>query len=79
MKRFILVLPAALVSVVLLAGAALAQYPPTPGSDGGEPPGASGGTAFTGASISLGLLIVGALVVLGIAALLMSRRRAPAE
>jgi len=35
-----------------------------------------GGTAFTGASVSLGMVATVALLVVGIAALLVARRRA---
>jgi LPXTG-motif cell wall-anchored protein len=37
--------------------------------------GAGGGTAFTGANVSMGLLIVGALLVVGAGALVAGRRR----
>ena len=45
--------------------------PPVPGSTGG-------GTAFTGATISVGLLAFGALLIVGAGALLASRRRGAA-
>jgi LPXTG cell wall anchor motif len=71
--------------VVVTAGQALAQYPPStpPGGGGGGPGGPGGGgdpiggtdVAFTGTNISLGLLIVAALVVIGVGLLVVGRRR----
>jgi hypothetical protein len=68
--------------VVVSAGQALAQYPPSkppPGGGGGGPgagnaPG-GGNVAFTGTSISLGVIILVALVVLGLTLLVAGRRR----
>lgn len=70
------------ISLVVTAGAAMAQtstYPVSPdpstsveGSGGGN-----GGTAFTGASqVPLSTLVIGLLLVAGIAALVVARRRA---
>ena len=39
----------------------------------------AGGTAFTGANVSTGLLILGALVIIGLGALVAGRRRKSAE
>jgi hypothetical protein len=70
-----------LVSLVVTAGAAMAQtssYPPpvsvkgASGTDGG-----GGATAFTGSSqISVGTLMVVVLVLAGLTALFVARRRA---
>ncbi len=74
MKRIVGVLSGAAVMVIGLAGSALAQEvtespSPTTTVRGG------GGTAFTGADVSMGLVILAALVVVGIAALFVARRR----
>jgi hypothetical protein len=67
--------------VVVSAGQALAQYPPSkPPPGGGGGPGAGnapggGNVAFTGTSISLGVIILVALVVLGLTLLVAGRRR----
>jgi hypothetical protein len=79
-KRFGIAVLTGVTSVVLLAGPVLAQeYPPSkqplnpvnPGA--GTDPGQS--VAFTGANITLGMVIVAALVVVGLALLFASRRR----
>ena len=71
--------------VMVTAGQALAQYPPsTPPGGGGGGPGAGnapgGGTdvAFTGTNISLGVMILAALVVIGVFLLVAGRRRVAA-
>ena len=74
MKRIWYTIVAAIVMCVAFAGPALADYPPTPNGGQGQPP----PPAFTGASISLGLIVVGALVLVGVAALIASRRRSTA-
>jgi hypothetical protein len=60
--------------VVATATAAMAQYPPTKppttAPDAGSPP-----VAFTGANISLGMIILVALVIVGTVLLLATRRR----
>ncbi len=70
--------------VVVTAGQAFAQYPPSKppggGGGGGAPGGGTGsgtGTnvAFTGTDISLGVIILVALVVLGLLLLFAGRRR----
>ncbi len=71
--------------VVVSAGQALAQYPPAKppggggaggaGSGGGTVPGAGTDVAFTGTNISLGVIILVALVVLGLLLLFAGRRR----
>ena len=55
---------------------ALAQYPPSPG--GGQTPaepGAQGGLPFTGANVSVGLVLTAVLIVAGVALIWMARRR----
>jgi Zn-dependent alcohol dehydrogenase len=84
MKRAIGVLAIATVTVLTTAAAALAQtssYPVSPSSPTTVVKGASGtaggGTAFTGSSqIPVGTLMVVGFVVVGLAALLVARRRA---
>jgi len=73
--------------VMVTAGQALAQYPPSkpPGGGGGgggagapgggAVPGAGTDVAFTGTNISLGVIILVALVVLGLLLLFAGRRR----
>ncbi len=75
MKRLALVVTTALAVLVMAALPALADYGNTTVVHGGG----GGQTAFTGANISLGLILVGALVVSGIVALVASRRRASAS
>jgi hypothetical protein len=90
MRRILTTLAATGLTLVLFAGRAMAQYPPTTPPGGGGAPGGGGGggggggaggggggggTAFTGISLSLGLIIVGVLLVVGVAALVASRRR----
>ena len=78
-KRITGVLALGAVTVFVSASAALAQtstYPVSP-----EPStsveGTGGGTAFTGSSqVPLGALLIGVLVVAGVTALLVARRRA---
>jgi hypothetical protein len=80
MKRAAAVLSSALVTVLVTAGSALAQtdYPPSttvqPTSGATNPTG--GGTAFTGGDISFGAIAFAALLVVGVAALFVARRRA---
>ncbi|MDP9296095.1 MAG: hypothetical protein M3O88_05300 [Actinomycetota bacterium] len=83
MKRTATVVTLAIVMAIAGAGAALAKnYPPTPGGgaggtgDAGGAGGGSGNVAFTGANVSLGMLLVAALVVVGVVALFIGRRRA---
>jgi hypothetical protein len=74
-KRLGVVVSSAVVWLFLLTTQALAQYPPS------RPPASPGngtnetGTAFTGASISLGVIILVSLVVVGALLLLAGRRR----
>lgn len=76
MRRALGVLASAFVAVIVMAGTALADYPPSPQpttvvkSSGG-----GGTTAFTGGEISTAVLAVGILAVLGVAALFVARRR----
>jgi threonine/homoserine/homoserine lactone efflux protein len=82
MKRAFCAAALAFTSVVYAAGSALAQdYPPSPSVSPtvrGTVERRPKGTAFTGADISLGVVLLVALVVLGVAALLVARRRASA-
>jgi hypothetical protein len=75
-KRFALVLAGVATSIALTASQALAAYPPSkspaPSTHHTDP---GTGVAFTGANISVGVIIVIALVVVGSALLLASRRR----
>jgi LPXTG-motif cell wall-anchored protein len=76
MRRALGVIASAFVAVIVMAGTALAEYPPSPDpttvvkSSGG-----GGTTAFTGGEISTAVLAVGILAVLGVAALFVARRR----
>jgi hypothetical protein len=54
--------------------AAAAYAPPAPLPGGTQ--GGAGGTAFTGSDLSVGVVLLGALVVVGFAALLIGRRAA---
>jgi len=78
MRKVTAVLILTLASVVLSAGAAMADsnYPPTvvKGASGSK---GDGGTAFTGASqLPFAMLMIAALVVVGATALIVARRRA---
>jgi LPXTG-motif cell wall-anchored protein len=80
MNRIMLALSTAAMSVVLTASVALAQYPPTSAPPGGPPDPLPGGDAgstlpFTGANISWGLILLGALVITGVVLLFAARRR----
>jgi len=70
MKRIGFALTAAVMLVLGLAAPALAYAPPPPD------PGGQHGTAFTGSDVSMGLVLLVALIALGAVALLVSRRRA---
>jgi hypothetical protein len=91
MKRYLLIasgaVAAGLVSVqAALAGEGTPSYPVTPSNtptvlptllhNGGGGGGTVGGTAFTGADLVLGLVVLVALVVVGGTALFLARRRA---
>jgi len=77
MKRLGMALSAAAVFCLAVAAPALAEYPfsDPPPTDVKH---AGGGSAFTGANISLGVAILAVLVVVGVTALLASRRKASA-
>jgi hypothetical protein len=81
MKRAAAVLSSTLLTVLVTAGTALAEtYPPTAsvageGGGNGDPAGA-GGTAFTGGDLSFGAIAFAALLVVGVTALFVARRRA---
>ena len=80
MRRATAVMTLTLVSLVLTAGAALAQsssYPPPVSVKGASGTRGDGPTAFTGSSqISFATLMVVALVIAGLTALFVARRRA---
>jgi hypothetical protein len=78
MKRMAATLAGATVLVLTLAGTAMAQYvsPPPPTT---IVKGSSGGTAFTGGNIGMPVMIAIALVVVGLAALFVARRRAASQ
>jgi hypothetical protein len=70
-------------TIASAATALAANYPPTPGGGGGggsNSTGTSGGggVAFTGANVTLGMIVFVALVAVGVAALVIGRRRARA-
>ena len=79
MKRAAAVLSSVLLMVLVTAGSALAQdYPPSTSvaDTGGGNTGGTGGTAFTGGDLSFGAIAFAALLVVGVAALFVARRRA---
>jgi hypothetical protein len=91
MKRYLTialgVVAAGFVSVqAALAGEGTSGYPPTPTETptvlptvihhGGGNGGTVGGTAFTGADLALGIVVLLALVAVGATALFLARRRA---
>jgi hypothetical protein len=61
--------------VVMTAGQALAQYPPSKPPPGGPGQGGVPGVPFTGTNITLGVVILVALLVVGTMLLLLGRRR----
>jgi hypothetical protein len=75
MKRIGFAASTAVLFVLGLAAPAFAGYAPPPPDPGGT----HGGTAFTGSNVSMGLVLLVALVVVGTVALLVSRRRATAR
>ena len=77
MKRLTGTLVLAAVSLLLSATAALAQtnYPATDDTSV-EGAGGSGGTAFTGSDVSMAAVAIAALLVIGLTALFVARRRA---
>ena len=82
MKRVAATIATAGVLVFLVAGVALAgdispsaSYPPSPSSTS-TVAGNSGGTAFTGSNSHGVILVIAVLVIVGLAALLVARRRA---
>jgi hypothetical protein len=73
-KRVGVALGTAAMMVVMTAGQAMAQYPPSKAP--GIPSGANDpSVAFTGTNITLGLVILAALVVVGTFLLVIGRRR----
>jgi LPXTG-motif cell wall-anchored protein len=80
MKKALAVLTGTMAFVMTFAGAALAQTTEAPGGvvQGGGGGGA-GETAFTGSDASTAVMIALALVVVGLVALFLARRRATAR
>jgi len=84
MKRVATIISTAFLTVLVTAGTALAQeYPPSvAGGGGGNQGGVSGAgggggeTAFTGGDVSLAAIAFAVLLVVGVTALVVSRRRA---
>jgi LPXTG-motif cell wall-anchored protein len=74
MKRMAAVISGAMTLVALTATSALA-YSETPGSNT-VVKGSGGGTAFTGSDVTTGIVIAGALLVVGLTAMFLARRRA---
>ncbi len=78
MRRFATIASTAVLFVAASAVPALAGYPNgNPGGTGGH-----NSTALTGANISLGVVLLGALVLIGVTALavgMISKRRATAS
>ena len=73
MKRMAAVFAGATALVMTLAGTALAyNSPPTPTA---QVKGTGGGTAFTGGNVSMPVIVAVALLVVGLAALFVARRR----
>lgn len=90
MKKLALVLATAVAYCLVVVAPALAQYPPqvegtgggnggTGGAGGTDVSGSAGGTAFTGVDVSLWMVLLAVLAVAGIAALVVSRRKASAS
>jgi hypothetical protein len=75
MRRLLSTLAGVLGWIWLLATESLAQYPPSKPPPTGTGEGTSGGVAFTGTSISLGVVILIGLVILGAVLYVMGRRR----
>ncbi len=74
MKRVGVALGTAAFMIVMTAGQAMAQYPPSKAP--GNPSGANDpSVAFTGTNITLGVVVLAALVVVGTFFLVIGRRR----
>jgi opacity protein-like surface antigen len=80
MKRIALTVVSAVAFLLFVAapafaqeGSSLANRPQVAGSSGSS--GSAGGTAFTGANVSTGLVLLIALVVVGMLAIYLGRRR----
>ncbi|MGH2556679.1 MAG: hypothetical protein ACRDHO_13300 [Actinomycetota bacterium] len=73
MKRLGVTVAAVAMMVVMTAGQALAQYPPSKPPPAG--PGNGNAVPFTGTNITLGVVILIALLVVGTLLLLLGRRR----
>lgn len=77
MKRLGIAVGTILSTLLVAVPAAVAQTypPPTDAPPGGASGGSSGGTAFTGLDITFGVIVLVALVVVGLLALRLSRRK----
>ena len=73
MKRMAAVVAGATALVMTLAGTALAYTDAPPPTTHGQ--GDRGGTAFTGGNVSTAVIVAVALLVVGLAALFVARRR----
>jgi hypothetical protein len=80
MKRITGMLTAMTAFLIAAATPALAAYappPPAPGAThGGAGAAGAAGTAFTGSNVSVGVVLLGVLVVGGLTSLIVSRRAA---
>jgi len=80
-RKLGLLVPSAICLVVLLAVPALAGSELPPPDDPNvhgvvvQPPGATGGVAFTGANVRMWMVIAVGLLVVGVALLMAGRRR----
>jgi hypothetical protein len=76
LKRLGVTVATVAMMVVMTAGQALAQYPPSKPPPGGGPgQGGVPSVPFTGTNITLGVVILVALLVVGTMLLLLGRRR----
>jgi hypothetical protein len=77
MKRITAMLMAMTAFLIAAATPALAAYAPPPPAPGATHGGAgAAGTAFTGSNVSVGVVLLGVLVVGGLTSLIVSRRAA---